>query len=68
MKALYEQLGKVLASIQPRNERARTWLDKLILRCLENSRRDIKHFANAASIQGLSYDFEILMLIQGGNA
>ena len=65
MKAQYEKLGAALSSIKPRNERTRTWLDKLIFRCLENSRRDLDRFAHAASIQGLQYDFEIVMLIQG---
>src|SRR5690348_7058073 len=62
---LYGRLGGVLASIEPRNERARTWLDKLIFRCIENSRRDLDKFAYAASIQSLNYDFEIVLLIQG---
>ena len=65
MKAKYKKLGDVLASIEPRNERARTWLDKLKLRCLEDGRRDLDQFASAASVQGLNYDFEIVLLIQG---
>src|SRR5688500_941569 len=68
MKVLYERLEKVFASIQPRNERGRTWLNKMILRCLENSRRDLDKFANAASIQSLNYDFEIVLLIQGDDS
>lgn len=65
MNAQYEKLGSVLSSIRPRNERARTWLNKLILHCLENSRRELDRFARAASVQALQYDFDILMLIQG---
>jgi hypothetical protein len=67
MKDFYERLEKTLEGIKPRNERARSWLNKLILRCLENSRQDLDKFANAASIQSLSYDFEIVMLIQGND-
>jgi hypothetical protein len=65
VKVLYERLGAVLASIKPRNERARTWLDKLIFQCLENSKKDLDKFANAAAVQALNYDFEIVRLIQG---
>lgn len=65
MNAQYEKLGAVLGSIRPRNERARTWLNKLILHCLENNRRELDGFAHAASVQALQYDFDILMLIQG---
>ena len=65
MNAQYEKLRAALSSIRPRNERARTWLDKLILHCLENSRRELDRFAHAASVQALQYDFDILMLIQG---
>jgi hypothetical protein len=65
MRGTYERLGAILAMIKPRNERARTWLDKLIFRCLENSKRDLDKFANAASIQSLSHDWDILMLLQG---
>jgi hypothetical protein len=65
VKELYGRLGSVIESIEPRNERARTWLDKLIFRCLENSRRDLDKFANAASVQSLNYDLEIVLLIQG---
>lgn len=67
MKDQYDKLGKVLAAIQPRNERARSWLNKLILRCIENSRQDLDKFANAAAIQSLGYDFEIVTLIQGAD-
>ena len=65
MNAQYQKLGEALSSIRPRNERARTWLNKLILHCLENYRRELDRFAHAASIQALQYDFDILMLIQG---
>jgi hypothetical protein len=65
MNTRFERLGVVLSSIRARNERARTWLDKLMLRCLEDSRRDLDKFAHAASVQALQYDFDILMLIQG---
>src|ERR1044071_1239631 len=65
MNAPYDQLGAALSAIRPRNERARTWLNKLILHCLANSRRELDRFANAASLQSLQYDFDILILIQG---
>ncbi|HUS36868.1 MAG TPA: hypothetical protein VM680_16095 [Verrucomicrobiae bacterium] len=65
MNAQYDKLGAALGSIRPRNERARTWLNKLLLHCLENSRRELDQFANAASVQALQYDFDILMHIQG---
>src|SRR5438132_258316 len=32
MRILYELLGNVFTTIEPRNDRARTWLDKLIMR------------------------------------
>lgn len=67
MKELYEKLGSVLSSIHPRNERARFWLDKLIIRCHTNSKTDLDKFANAASIEGIRYDFQIVAIIQGND-
>jgi hypothetical protein len=65
MKVMYERLETILSEIEARNQRARTWLDKLIFRCHEDCKRDLDRFATAASIQSLNYDFEIVLLIQG---
>ena len=65
MKVLYERLGTTLSEIKARNQRARTWLDKLIFRCHDDSKRDLDKFAHAASIQSLNHDWEIVMVIQG---
>ena len=68
MKALYERLAKVLSSIEPRNGRARTWLNKLIIRCHANATTDLDRFANRAAIEGIRFDFQVLLIIQGKDA
>jgi len=68
MKALYERLGNVLAAIQPRNDRARTWLDKMRMRCHLNSKADLDVIASRASVEGIRYDLQVVMMIQGKDA
>ena len=65
MKALYERLGNALAAIAPRNERARTWLDKLRMRCHLNSKADLDVIANRASVEGIRFDLQVVMMMQG---
>ena len=65
MKELYERLAQVLASIEPRNERARNWLDRLILRCQTSAKDDLDVFAHRASIEAIRFDLQPLLIIQG---
>src|SRR3954465_8578323 len=67
VKALYEKLGTVISSIHARNEWARLWLDKLVLKCHVHSKSDLDRYANAACIESLRYDFEIVLIIQGSD-
>lgn len=65
MKELYERLAQVLASIEPRNERTRNWLDRLILRCQTSAKDDLDVFAHRASIEAIRFDLQPLLIIQG---
>lgn len=67
MNVLYELLGNVLTSIEPRNERALIWLDRLILRCHEIAKVDLNPIASRASIQTMRFDFSSLVLLQGND-
>lgn len=65
MKDIYEQLGALFSAIQPRNERARTWLDRLILRCHTNAKTELNPVGHRASIKGMRFDFQLVRIIQG---
>ena len=67
MKVLYELLGNVFTAMEPRNNRARTWLDKLILRSYALSREDATSFAQRAAVEEMRRDFELLMAMQGSD-
>jgi hypothetical protein len=64
---LDELLGNVLTSIEPRNERALTWLDRIILRCHEISKANLDPVALRASIQAMRFDFASFVLLQGSD-
>ena len=68
MKILYELLGNVFTTIEPRNNRARTWLDKLIMRSYTLSRDDANAFAQRAAVEEMRRDFELVMVMQGNDA
>jgi cellulose biosynthesis protein BcsQ len=63
--SVLELLGNVLTSIEPRNQRARIWLDKLILRCHFQSAVEQNQIAQRAIIEGLHFDFQTFLLMQG---
>lgn len=65
MTLLFELLGNVLTAIEPRNQRARTWLDKLIFRCYENSRHELTPFARKIAVETLKFDYQTVRIIQG---
>ena len=65
MTALYELLGNVLTAIAPRNERARTWLDKGILRAHLNARGTLNPIFGRASVSILRKDFQYFRMAQG---
>lgn len=62
---LDELLANVLMSIEPRNERARIWLDRIILRCHEISKAHLDPIALRASIQAMRFDFASFVMLQG---
>jgi len=68
MSILHELLGNVLAALEPRNERARTWLDRIILLCHEVSKAGLDPIALRASVQVMRFDFASFVLIQGHDA
>jgi hypothetical protein len=63
--SILELLGNVFTCIEPRNERARVWLDKLILRCHSQSAAEKNQIAQRAIIDGLHFDFQTFLLMQG---
>lgn len=65
MTVLYELLGNVLAAIEPRNERARTWLDKMILSCHTHSRRELNPILHRATVTRLREEFQFVQITQG---
>lgn len=67
MIILYELLGNVLTAIEPRNERARTWLDKLILRCYTNSKLELNPIEQKALVQTFRFEFGVVRDIQGSD-
>ena len=67
MIILYELLGNVLTAIEPRNERARTWLDKLILRCYTNSKLELSPIEQKALVQTFRFEFGVVRDIQGSD-
>jgi hypothetical protein len=67
MNILYELLGNVLTSIEPRNERARTWLDRIILRFHEISKAELDPIALRASVQAMRFDFASFVMLQGND-
>ena len=68
MNVLYELLGNVFTAIEPRNERARVWLDKLIVRAYAASKVEQNEIARAATVAGLKNDFELMKITQGRDA
>jgi hypothetical protein len=64
---LYELLGNVLTAIEPRNERALIWLDRIIFRCHEISKADLNPIARRASVQAMRFDFASFLLLQGAD-
>jgi hypothetical protein len=64
---LDDLLANVLTAIEPRNERARIWLDRLILRCHEISKAKLDPIALRASIQAMRFDFASFVMLQGSD-
>lgn len=65
MKALYERLADVLVSIEPRNERARAWLDRLVLHCHAGCKANGELSIHRATVGAIRFDFQPLLIIQG---
>lgn len=65
MTVLFELLGNVLTAIEPRNERARTWLDELIFRCYESSKQELNPLGYQATVHALKFDYHTVRIIQG---
>jgi hypothetical protein len=68
MNILHDLLGNVLAAVEPRNERARMWLDRITLRCHEISKANLDPIALRASVQAMRFDFSSFVMIQGHDA
>lgn len=65
MRILYEQLAHVLTNIEPCNTLARSWMDRLILRCQTNAKENLDVFAHRACIEAIRFDLQPLLIIQG---
>jgi hypothetical protein len=68
MTILYELLGNVLTAIEPRNERARTWLDKALLRAHTNAHARTNPIVGRASLSVLRNDFQFFRVTQGADS
>ena len=62
---LYDLLSNVLTSVVPRNERARAWLDRIIVRSHALAKSQPNPIALRAIVEEMRHDFDLVLVIQG---